>query len=52
MRAATELPDIRRRAEEGGVILRPLTVEQMDAVARREVETLGRTIREAGITLE
>jgi hypothetical protein len=24
----------------------------MDEVARREVETLGRTIREAGITLE
>jgi len=52
MRAATELPDLRRRAEEGGVILRPLTVAQMDEVARREIETLGRTIREAGITLE
>lgn len=52
MRAATELPEVRRRAEEGGVILRPLTVAQMDEVARREIETLGRTIREAGITLE
>jgi tripartite-type tricarboxylate transporter receptor subunit TctC len=52
MRAATKLPEVRRRAEEGGVILRPLTVAQMDEVARREIETLGRTIREAGITLE
>jgi tripartite-type tricarboxylate transporter receptor subunit TctC len=52
MREATTLPDVRRRAEEGGAILRPLTVAQMDEVARREVETLGRTIREAGITLE
>ena len=35
-----------------GVILKPLTVVEMDAVARREIETLGRTIRENGITLE
>ena len=52
LREATTLPDIRRRAEEGGVILRPLTVAEMDAVARREIEVLGKTIREAGITLE
>ncbi|MBW8267891.1 Bug family tripartite tricarboxylate transporter substrate binding protein [Caldovatus aquaticus] len=52
MRSATGLPEVRRRAEEGGVILRPLTVEQMDEVARREIATLGRVIREAGITLE
>jgi len=52
LREATTLPDVRRRAEEGGVILRPLTVEEMDAVARREIETLGRTIRENGITME
>ena len=52
MREATTLPEIRRRAEEGGVILRPLTVEQMDAVARREIEVLGQVIRENGITLE
>ena len=52
LREATTQPDLRRRAEEGGVILRPLTVAEMDAVARREIETLGRTIRENGITLE
>ena len=52
LREATAQPDLRRRAEEGGVILRPLTVAEMDAVARREIETLGRTIRENGITLE
>lgn len=52
LREATAQPDVRRRAEEGGVILRPLTVAEMDAVARREIETLGRTIRENGITLE
>ncbi|MBD0274786.1 MAG: tripartite tricarboxylate transporter substrate binding protein, partial [Acetobacteraceae bacterium] len=45
LREATAQPDLRRRAEEGGVILRPLTVAEMDAVARREIETLGRTIR-------
>jgi tripartite-type tricarboxylate transporter receptor subunit TctC len=52
LREATAQPDLRRRAEEGGVVLRPLTVAEMDAVARREIETLGRTIRENGITLE
>ena len=52
LREATTQPDVRRRAEEGGVILRPLTVAEMDAAARREIETLGRTIRENGITLE
>ena len=52
LREATAQPDLRRRGEEGGVILRPLTVAEMDAVARREIETLGRTIRENGITLE
>jgi tripartite-type tricarboxylate transporter receptor subunit TctC len=52
LREAAALPDVRRRAEEGGVLLRPLTVAEMDAAARREIETLGRTIRENGITLE
>ena len=52
LREAATHPDVRRRAEEGGVILRPLTVAETDAVARREIETLGRTIRENGITLE
>jgi tripartite-type tricarboxylate transporter receptor subunit TctC len=52
LRAATRDPDVMRRAEAGGVVLRPLTVAEMDAVARREIEELGRTIREARITLE
>jgi tripartite-type tricarboxylate transporter receptor subunit TctC len=52
LRDATQDPGVRRRAEEGGVILRPLTVAEMDAVARREIEELGRTIRGANITLE
>ncbi|MFC7692955.1 hypothetical protein ACFQY5_28710 [Paeniroseomonas aquatica] len=43
---------MQRRAEEGGVLLRPLSAAEMDALARREVEVLGRTIREAGITME
>jgi tripartite-type tricarboxylate transporter receptor subunit TctC len=52
LREATTQPDVQRRAEEGGVILRPLTVAEMDAVARREIEVLGRIIRENNITLE
>jgi tripartite-type tricarboxylate transporter receptor subunit TctC len=52
LREATTLPEVRRRAEEGGVILRPLSVAEMDAAARREIAVLGQTIREAGITLD
>ncbi len=52
LREATQDPGVRRRAEEGGVILRPLSVAEMDALARKEIEELGRTIREANITLE
>jgi hypothetical protein len=32
--------------------MRPLTVAEMEAVARREVEVLGRFIRENAITME
>lgn len=52
MREATTLPEVRRRAEDGGVRLQPLTVAEMDAVARREIEMTGRVIRENGITIE
>lgn len=52
LRAAAEDPEVKRRAEEGGVFLRPMTVAQMDRLARREVETLGRIIRENNITAE
>jgi len=52
MREATTEPAVRRRAEDGGVVLRPLTVAEMDAVAKREIEVLGAVIREHGITIE
>jgi tripartite-type tricarboxylate transporter receptor subunit TctC len=52
LRDAAALPEVRRRAEEGGVFLRPLTVAEMDRVARREVEVLGRIIRENNITID
>ena len=52
LRAAAEEPAVKRRAEEGGVFLRPLSVAQMDRVARREVELLGRVIRENNITVD
>ncbi|MDN3568227.1 tripartite tricarboxylate transporter substrate binding protein [Paeniroseomonas aquatica] len=52
LREAAATPEVQRRAEEGGVLLRPLSAAEMDALARREVEVLGRTIREAGITME
>jgi tripartite-type tricarboxylate transporter receptor subunit TctC len=52
LRQAVTLPEVRRRAEEGGVLLRPLTIVEMDTVARQEIEVLGRTIRENGITLD
>jgi tripartite-type tricarboxylate transporter receptor subunit TctC len=52
LREATSQPDIRRRAEEGGVLLRALSIAELDAVARREITELGRTIRAANIRLE
>jgi tripartite-type tricarboxylate transporter receptor subunit TctC len=52
MRAATQEADVKRRAEQGGVFLQPLTVAEMDQVAKREVEVLGRFIRENNITME
>jgi hypothetical protein len=52
LREAAALPEVRRRADEGGVLLRPMTIAQMDEVARREIEVLGRIIRENNITLE
>lgn len=52
MREAATDPNLQKRAEEGGVLLRPLTIAELDALARREIEELGRTIRAAGIRLE
>jgi tripartite-type tricarboxylate transporter receptor subunit TctC len=45
-------PGIRRRAEEGGTRLAALSIEELDALAKREIESLGAVIRGAGITLE
>jgi len=52
LRAAAAQPDVQARAEQGGVFLRPVTVAQMDQLARQEVESLGRIIRENGITID
>ncbi|MBX9700781.1 MAG: tripartite tricarboxylate transporter substrate binding protein [Acetobacteraceae bacterium] len=52
LRAGAEEPAVKRRAEEGGVFLRPMSVAQMDRTARREVEMLGRVIRENNITMD
>ncbi len=52
MREATRDPVLQRRAEEGGVVLRPLGMQEMAALARREVQELGQIIREAKITLD
>jgi tripartite-type tricarboxylate transporter receptor subunit TctC len=40
------------RATEAGATLSPMTIAELDAVARREVEELGAVIRAAGITIE
>lgn len=43
---------VRRRAEEGGAVVRPMTLAEMDTLVRQEVEQLGAVIRQAGIRLE
>ena len=45
-------PAIRARAEQAGVSVAPLSIAELDALARREVTELGAVIRAAGITLE
>lgn len=45
-------PTIRRRAEEGGAATAAMTIPELDALARREIETLGAVIRGANIVLE
>jgi len=46
-RRLAEDPTIRHRAEEGGAQTAALTIPQLDALARREIETLGTVIRTA-----
>ncbi|HEY4254616.1 MAG TPA: tripartite tricarboxylate transporter substrate binding protein [Roseomonas sp.] len=48
----TENPAIRQRAEDGGTRLAAMSIEDLDALAKREIETLGAVIRGANITLE
>lgn len=45
-------PGLRARAEQAGARVVPMTVAELDALARREVAELGAVIRAAGITLE
>jgi tripartite-type tricarboxylate transporter receptor subunit TctC len=52
LRRLAEDPVIRARAEAGGATTRAMTLAELDALARREVEELGAVIRAAGITLE
>ena len=52
LRKLSQDPGIRRRAEEGGATVAPLTLDEMDALAKREIETLGAVIRSANITLD
>jgi tripartite-type tricarboxylate transporter receptor subunit TctC len=52
LRAAAVLPEIRQRAEQFGVSLRPVTVAEMEQLVRQTVQTLGRIIRENNIALD
>jgi tripartite-type tricarboxylate transporter receptor subunit TctC len=45
-------PTIQARAAAGGAATRAMTLAELDALARREVEELGAVIRQAGITLD
>ena len=45
-------PVLRARASQAGASLMPLTIRELDTLARSEVETLGAVIRAAGITIE
>jgi tripartite-type tricarboxylate transporter receptor subunit TctC len=52
LRRATTQPRVQEIATAAGAQLRPLSVAEMDALARREVETTGRLVREAGLRIE
>jgi tripartite-type tricarboxylate transporter receptor subunit TctC len=52
LRKLAEDPGVRRRAEEGGARVVPMTIPELDALAKREIEQLGSVIRSANITLE
>ncbi|MBI0435047.1 tripartite tricarboxylate transporter substrate binding protein [Roseomonas sp. KE0001] len=52
LREAAAMPRLRDVAAASGVVLKPLTVAEMEALARRDVEELGRVVREAGLRIE
>ncbi|MBP0446950.1 tripartite tricarboxylate transporter substrate binding protein [Roseomonas sp. SSH11] len=52
LRRAAAQPKVQEIATSAGAQLRPLTVEEMERLARQEVETLGRLVREAGLRIE
>jgi tripartite-type tricarboxylate transporter receptor subunit TctC len=52
LRALAGTPAIRQRAEQAGASTAAMTLAELDALARREVDQLGGVIRAAGITLE
>ncbi|MBR0660956.1 Bug family tripartite tricarboxylate transporter substrate binding protein [Neoroseomonas oryzicola] len=43
---------VRQRAEQAGAVTEAMSLEQLDALSRKEVAELGAVIRSAGITLE
>jgi tripartite-type tricarboxylate transporter receptor subunit TctC len=52
MREVASQPAVRQRAEAAGAATAAMTLEELDALARREVAELGAVIRAAGIRLE
>ena len=50
--AAAEQASVRERAQAGGAATKAMTLAELDALARREVEELGAVIRTAGITID
>jgi tripartite-type tricarboxylate transporter receptor subunit TctC len=52
LRELAQDPTLLARATEAGATLSPMTIAELDAIARREVEELGAVIRAAGITIE
>ncbi|WP_198369828.1 Bug family tripartite tricarboxylate transporter substrate binding protein [Roseomonas rosulenta] len=52
LRALAGTPAIRQRAEQAGAATEAMTLAELDALARREVDELGGVIRAAGITIE
>lgn len=51
LRSAASEPRVQEVAAEAGALLRPLMLAEMEAVARAEVVTLGRLVRQAGLRL-